>query len=747
LCERWSRRLTRPLAAVLVLALFWVGLLASLRNKGITFDELGHVTAGYSYWRLNDYRLDPENGNLPQRLMALPLVLGGPQFQFPPLDSAAWRTADEWVLGHEWFHQMNHDLSAMLFRGRAIMGLVAVALGALVWLWSRRLFGPAGGMISLLLYVLSPIVLANGALMTSDATAAFFFLAAVWSLWAALQRVTLGRVLLAGLCVGGLCVAKMSAALLAPMALGLIAVRLLQGGPLMVAIGGPGKITSRGRQTLILAGAGLIQMLVAGAVIWGCYGFRFAAFAPGEPVRGPFQHSWEQVLTPARDGQSDGTARDWPLRVADFARRHELLPEAYLYGQASLWNDTRARYGFLNGEVNATGARAFFPYAFLVKTPLMVFGVCGLALAAAWRPGRKLSTDGSRAGEIAWPTFYDTVPLWTLLGVYAVAVLSSPLNIGHRHLFALYPPLLILAGAAGFWLGEAGRTHRAFALTLAVLLAGLAVEMAYRYPNYLAYFNAIAGGPSQGYRHLVDSSLDWGQDLPGVKAYLDRHPSSGRVYFSYFGLDDPGYYRIPAERIYSAPGQDVPPPLFILNLPQDQAQAAVANVQREHPAYSVVGAFFGTDHMAQVVMLKNPGALRWEGGTYLISATMLQPINFAAGGPLGPWNERYEAAYQELAPMVGPLLGDDEAARRARLGEHSPAEWEVLLTRFEVLRFARLTAFLRAREPDDAINYSILVYRLSDADLARALHGPPPALGMDLPRSINQVPAGGNPGR
>jgi hypothetical protein len=224
----------------------------------------------------------------------------------------------------------------------------------------------------------------------------------------------------------------------------------------------------------------------------------------------------------------------------------------------------------------------------------------------------------------------------------------------------------------------------------------------------------------------VDSSLDWGQDLPGVKAYLERHPSGGRVYLSYFGIDDPSYYKIPAERLYSAPGQDVPPPLFILNLPQDKAEAAVTNIQREHPAYTVVGAFFGTDHMAQVVMLKNPGALRWEGGTYLISATMLQPINFAAGGPLGPWNERYEAAYQELAGIVGPLLGDDAVARRTRLGERSPQEWEELLLRFEALRFARLTAFLRHREPDDNINYSILVYRLSDADISRAMQGPSP---------------------
>ena len=43
-------------------------------GKSMTFDELAHLTGGYSYWMLDDYRLHPENGNLPQRLGALPAI-------------------------------------------------------------------------------------------------------------------------------------------------------------------------------------------------------------------------------------------------------------------------------------------------------------------------------------------------------------------------------------------------------------------------------------------------------------------------------------------------------------------------------------------------------------------------------------------------------------------------------------------------------------------------------------------------
>ncbi len=796
--DQWGRRLTSPVAAGLVLLLFWAGLLASLRNKGMTYDEIGHATAGYSYWRYKDFRLDPENGNLPQRLMALPLYLSGEKFKFPPPEAPGWRQTDVWVLGRQWFQEMGHDQTAMLFRGRAIMGLVAVALGALVWLWSRRLFGPAGGMLSLLLYVLSPIILANGALMTSDTISALFFLAAVWSLWEVLQRITLGRVLLAGLCLGGMCVSKMSAVLLLPMAVVLVTARLMSGKPLVVAIGRSCDLVRRSQQLLAFAAVGLAQALVAWVVIWGFYGFRYAAFVPTAADPGQFLRRWEmvrgqrdpldlagelalsdgqraqmarlmpvtnvqlepwaqprvaafeairrEVLSPAQNHQMDLWLAEpspvWPIRMVDFARQHELLPEAYLYGYANVWRFSASRIGFLNGELNANGNRWFFPYAFLVKTPLTIFACFGLAVAAGVQMTRRRRRTASSAGTAAGPTLYDTLPLWTVLGLYGLTILLSSLNIGHRHLLPVYPPLFVLAGAAAYWLGDFGRAHRAFALTLVGLMAGLMAEMAYRYPNYLAYFNVVAGGPAQGYRHLVDSSLDWGQDLPGVKAYVDQHTLEGPFYLSYFGMDDPTFYGISAARLYSAPGQDVPPPLFILPaMPRDRADAVAANVRRQYPFYEVAGIVSDANDWVQVVMLKTARALHWTKGTYLISATMLQPINYVATGPQGPWNQRFETIYQELGRAAGPIYGDDPQARLALLHQHAPADWESVLTRFEAFRFARLTAFLRQREPDDNINYSILVYHLTDADIAQALQGPPPELGADLPKSIQSQEA------
>ena len=75
--------------AVALVLLWWVMAVSSVGQKSTTFDELAHLTAGYSYWLTGDFRLQPENGNLPQRWAALPLLLG--HYRFPSLEQEAWR--------------------------------------------------------------------------------------------------------------------------------------------------------------------------------------------------------------------------------------------------------------------------------------------------------------------------------------------------------------------------------------------------------------------------------------------------------------------------------------------------------------------------------------------------------------------------------------------------------------------------------------------------------------------------------
>jgi hypothetical protein len=63
---------------------------------------------------------------------------------------------------------MGNDLDRMLFRGRVMIALISVALGLVVFLWSRKLFGETGGILSLVIYTFSPTMLAHAGLSQMD---------------------------------------------------------------------------------------------------------------------------------------------------------------------------------------------------------------------------------------------------------------------------------------------------------------------------------------------------------------------------------------------------------------------------------------------------------------------------------------------------------------------------------------------------------------------------------------------------
>jgi 4-amino-4-deoxy-L-arabinose transferase-like glycosyltransferase len=786
-----SSRLLEPLAAGVLLLAFWIGMLASLRNTSQTCDEGVHVSAGYTYWRFNDYRFDPDHGNLAQRVMALPLLFGS--YKFPGMDSDFWRTAREWDLAWQWFYELGNDVDEMLRRGRAAAGLLGVVLGILVWRWSRQLFGAIGGMISLLLYVLSPSILANGALMTTDMAVTLLFLAATWAWWKMLHRLTVGRLIVSGLTMGALFISKMSAVLIVPIALTLLVARLINNAPLPVAFFGLKDLRSRASRALAFIVAIIAHTIILLIVIWASYGFRYSAFSPQMPEGRWTSETWEKVLgkpvprnlldqitlSPAQREQVDqiftrdrADKKTWSVaslralddiragvltkeqavrlqqlleappagfvpRVLETLSHYRLLPEAYIYGFASTWHGSLERPAFLNGEFSLVGWRTFFPYTFLVKTPLPVFLIIVIAIAAVAHRLRR--EDGlSRFVE----GFYETLPLWVLLAVYWTAAISSNINIGHRHILPTYPPLFILCGAAGYWFEVPipnRRTSRPrYSLArlacgvLALAFLVLATEIAHRFPHYLAYFNGIVT-PAEAYRHLVDSSLDWGQDLPQVRDYVESKNPARPVYLSYFGVSSPAYYQTPAVLGYSFSNRYRRAPVQTLAFPADQADALLYDFFRREPEYDE--RLFEKGRQGDkvlVAVVKKASALRLTAGTYIVSATLLQPVTRPQRGAFGPWNERLEKQYQMAVLSIKPLLSDNPEERRTALKQQTPQKWALIINTYEYLRFHRLAAFLRHRQPDDNIGYSMLVYHLTDSDLSTALDGPPPELGRDI---------------
>jgi hypothetical protein len=618
-------------------------------GKSMTSDEIAHLTAGHAYNTRGDFRLQPENGNLPQRWAALPArVIGAP---LPPPTLAVWDNADVWNYGHAFFYRAGLPGDLILFAGRAMIALFSAALGLAVFFWSRAWFGWRGAFLSLGFYALCPAFLAHGALATSDVTMAFFFLAATGA-WARHLAAPGWRwALTSGVALGLACVAKFSAVLLGPIFALVAAAWLLWG----VA---PGSRAGAARR-LALTCAG--HVAGAWAIIWLFYGFRFSAFAPEFAAGAGFNHGWPFVL------QGLGALG----RVLEFLRDWRVLPEAFLYGFAFVVQFAQQRGAFLNGDYSLTGWVVFFPYTFLVKTTPAFLALLVLGAGVGMRAWLRRTAAPTAAAVRGW--LWRLAPLLALFAVYWATSLASNLNIGHRHILPTYPVLFILVGALGPWLGV--RTWK-LAAPILVLGAWHAAESVRIRPHYLAYFNGFAGGPREGWRHLVDSSLDWGQDLPGLKTWLDANAPRERVFLSYFGTGDPGYEGIRATLLPMLP--------------------LVHNVPRPWHAL--------------------------ESGVYAVGATMLQHVYSPVRGA---WTLSLENEYTQLRALEPVLLEyARDPARRAALLRDAPEEnWHKAWNRYELLRFARLCHYLRVREADAQIGYSMLVYRLTAEEVAAATGG------------------------
>jgi 4-amino-4-deoxy-L-arabinose transferase-like glycosyltransferase len=633
------KRTSVTLMAAAVLALYW-GMATSVSDTICTTgDEIAHLTAGYSYWTTGDYRLQPENGNLPQRWAAIPLLHRN--LKFPTKDQNAWRISDVWDLGFQWFYTLGNDLAGMLRAGRMMIALFGVATGALVFVWARRLHGDKAALLAAILFAFCPTMLANGALVTSDMTATCMFLAAVTAFWAMAHRLSPARVVLFGLVLGLLCVAKFSAPLIAPMCAILFIVRVAGSPTLQAAWPLPAAVAGRMRIALSLVAATLVACALAIGVIWASYGFRYAMFREYEPNRVRSLVGWDVL-------EDQGGPLVPTLR---FARAHELLPESYIYGFAHTYRFSRYRKAFLNGEYRSTGWVQFFPYTTAVKTPLALFVLIALAALHAIR---------RRRGAREWrERLYAWSPLLSLFAVYWVFSLTSGLNIGHRHIIPVYPVLFVMAAGAAAWIVRPLRWAGGFVLALS---AWFAAESIWIRPHYLAYFNELVG-PRDAWKHLVDSSLDWGQDLPTVRSWLDAHPPDGPVFISYFGSGDLDYYGIKGTRVGDAN----------FDLRPRKAPAIVA------------------------------------GGLWIISVTQFQQVYTEARGP---WDIVKEERYRKLLTQVLDLEKSG--------GKLSYKD----ATTFEEYQFARLCHWLRGREPLTELNYTVLVFKLTDAEVLKALYEP-----------------------
>ncbi len=501
----------------------------SLVGDSATFDETAHLPSGYTYLDRGDFRMNPEHPPLSKAWSALPLHAFGlaradyrsPNWRGVSIEGeGAHRSkANQWVFGYEFLNGPRGDVRRaepmrLLIPARLMTLVLGVALGLLVYAWARELWGRRGGLVSLFLFCLSPTMLAHARLVTTDLPIALGFTATLYAFWRFQRAPSVAGACIVGVALAGALLIKFSALLLGP-------ILVLLGASSLLA---PAETTqtqdARPRSIRLrhLAGAALATCLIAYAGVWAGYGFRYAAAADTDP---DYQLDWEIF------SRSEGPAYD----TLDTAIQRQLLPEAYLYGLAFTLRGTQWRSAFLNGEESNVGWWYYFPEAFLIKTPPAIL------LAIAWGVWL-LSRQRRIPPRNAWFLLIS-------IAVYGGVLMAGGLNIGHRHLTPIYPLLFVLIGALARPIP--GPPWQRWVLP--VLLCGHLLSFVAATPGYLSYFNQLAGGPEGGRRYLLDSNVDWGQDLDRLSDWM-RDRNLSKIHLAYFGTADPEAYGIRFEKVF-----------------------------------------------------------------------------------------------------------------------------------------------------------------------------------------------------
>ena len=242
------------------------------------------------------------------------------------------------------------------------------------------------------------------------------------------------------------------------------------------------------------------------------------------PVAGVLMLLWRATRGPV---DLRGCVAFFAIGLAVLWLAYGMQIEPYLAGIA--YQQAHARFGnasFLMGAHSTEGWWYYFLVALAIKIPLATLALLFAALIRFARRARR----GAWVDEA-----FLLLPALAVLGFFSV----NHQSIGLRYVLPILPFLFVMAGEVAR--AAVGRTA-ATGFVLA-MVAWLGVASASIHPHYLAYFNEAIGGPRNGYRHLVDSNLDWGQDLKRLKRFMDER-GIAELALSYFGTDAPARHGI-----------------------------------------------------------------------------------------------------------------------------------------------------------------------------------------------------------
>jgi hypothetical protein len=378
----------------------------------------------------------------------------------------------------------------MLFLARVGTLLFFLIAALAIWAWTRRELDQPTALMALLLFTTQPSILGHSGLATLDmaGTAGMAVALLAFSRW--LERPTVLRASLLGLAWGFSIDCKLLSLAYVPLACAAIyAVRLLRDAA----------TRARWRSIATL----LLVPPLAALMVWAGYGFSTAPAAALEPIGRAFP----------------GTIAADVLAFFDSAT--PIPAPAFIRGVAEMVEVNRMGFpGYAMGRWSDSGWWWYFPLALGLKTTLATLLLLAAGCVVARRNPRFVEAVAAAAA---------------ILGLS----MTTHVDIGIRYILPIYVPLS-LAAAVGV-MALLRRRHHFVRRAAIALLAWHLIASAVAHPDYLAYFNEAAVRDPSWY--LVDSNLDWGQDILRLRDEVQRLkiPHLGTALFGPADLDRLGF--------------------------------------------------------------------------------------------------------------------------------------------------------------------------------------------------------------
>lgn len=522
--ERRARGILHALTAAFVLAaVAWT--VSAAVALSTTFDEPHHLTTGLAWWQFGDARWWSENPPLPKIVIAALPYLTGLRLRSNP---AAAPDRDPWDVGLELLDGRSDAERMLLLARLGTVAFLLLALGA-TWLLAGGRRRPLAATIATALVATYPPLLGHAGLATTDVAAVATVLLFLVTLDRWVGAPTRGGAASVGAAFACALLCKLTAPLFcAAVVVGWVVGRRLGDGVWLGERRGDGGSGPAGRRDLALQVA--LGAVAAFFVTWAGYRFsvgRLEAFAPADYLG--------TAVVPAEAARSGFMRWLCHLRLP--------APEV-LHGALFLRaHDQHGHTAFLFGRLSEHGFWNFYLVGLLLKSPLPFLALVVTAVGVGGRRvARGLDARALGAGLAA----LGTLGLSTVMTV----------NIGMRHLLCAAPLLAIFVGRTlAPWL-ESRVERRQRAIGFGALAAAIAANVAIvqrAHPELFAYFNPLAG--REPGHALIDSDLDWGQDMGLLKREL-RARRIDTIHYGLFAIVNPCDPGMPTMQVLE-PGKPV----------------------------------------------------------------------------------------------------------------------------------------------------------------------------------------------